>query len=120
MAKKRELETNRQIYQDLLTKTKQTGLETELKTTNIRVIEKAEPPRGPIAPRKTRSYQVAVALGLLIGIGLALGFEHMDNTFKTPEDVREAIPLPFLGMVPDVSLKQQGTTGRGSQLIRSP
>ncbi len=62
---KRELETNRQVYQDLLTKTKQTGLETELKTTNIRVIEKAEPPRRPIAPQKTRSYQVAVALGLV-------------------------------------------------------
>ena len=52
-----------------------------------------------------RSYQVAVVLGLLLGIGLALGFEHMDNTFKTPEDVREHIPLPFLGMVPDVALK---------------
>jgi polysaccharide biosynthesis transport protein len=120
MAKKRELETNRQLYQDLLTKTKQTGLETELKTTNIRVIEKAEAPRRPIAPQKTRSYQVAVVLGLLIGIGLALGFEHMDNTFKTPEDVREHIPLPFLGMVPDVALNKQGTMGRGSQLVKSP
>jgi exopolysaccharide transport family protein len=121
MAKKRELETNRQLYQDLLTKTKQTGLETELKTTNIRVIEKAEAPRGPIAPRKTRSYQVAVVLGLLIGIGLSLGFEHMDNTFKTPEDVREHIPLPFLGMVPDVALNKQGAAmGRSSHLVKSP
>jgi len=120
MAKKRELETNRQIYQDLLTKTKQTGLETELKTTNIRVIEKAETPRGPIIPQKTRSYQVAVVLGLLMGVGLALGFEHMDNTFKTPEDVREHIPLPFLGMVPDVSLKPVGGITRGPQLIKSP
>ena len=119
MAKKRELETNRQLYQDLLTKTKQTGLETELKTTNIRVIEKAEPPRRPVAPQKTRSYQVAVVLGLLIGIGLSLGFEHMDNTFKTPEDVREHIPLPFLGMVPDVALKL-GASSRGPQLIKSP
>jgi hypothetical protein len=58
-------------------------------------------------------------LGLLIGIGLALGFEHMDNTFKTPEDVREHIPLPFLGMVPDVALKHAGTS-RGPQLIKSP
>ena len=49
LAKQREVETNRQLYQELLTKTKQTGLETELKTTNIRVVEKAETPRGPIA-----------------------------------------------------------------------
>ena len=101
-ALKREVETNRQLYQDLLTKTKQTGLETELKTTNIRVVEKAERPRGPVSPNKMRNYQVAVVLGLLIGIGLALGFEHLDNTFKTPEDVKENLQVPFLGMVPDV------------------
>ena len=49
-ALKREVDTNRQLYQELLTKTKQTGLETELKTTNIRVVEKAEIPRGPVSP----------------------------------------------------------------------
>ena len=116
----REVDTNRQLYQDLLTKTKQTGLETELKTTNIRVVERAEAPRKPVAPRKARSYQVAVLLGLLVGIGLALGFEHMDNTFKTPEDVREQLQLPFLGMVPDVGLKPTGPSTRGPQLIKSP
>ncbi len=121
MAKQREVDTNRQLYQDLLTKTKQTGLETELKTTNIRVVEKAETPRGPVLPLKMRSYQVAVILGLLVGIGLALGFEHMDNTFKTPEDVRENIPLPFLGMVPDVGLKPApGVVGRGPLLDEEP
>jgi capsular exopolysaccharide synthesis family protein len=44
----------------------------------------------------------------------------MDNTFKTPEDVREQIPLPFLGMVPDVALKLAGGVTRGPQLIKSP
>jgi exopolysaccharide transport family protein len=120
---KREVETNRQLYQDLLTKTKQTGLETELKTTNIRVVEKAERPRGPITPNKMRNYQVAVVLGLLIGIGLALGFEHLDNTFKTPEDVKEHLQVPFLGMVPDVSLKTAGGAVRGpnaSQVLKNP
>jgi succinoglycan biosynthesis transport protein ExoP len=120
---KREMETNRQLYQDLLTKTKQTGLETELKTTNIRVVEKAERPRGPISPNKMRNYQMAIILGLLIGIGLALGFEHLDNTFKTPEDVKEHLQVPFLGMVPDVGLKTAGGAVRGptaSQILKNP
>lgn len=122
-ALKRELETNRQLYQDLLTKTKQTGLETELKTTNIRVVEKAERPRGPVSPNRMRNYQVAAILGLLVGIGLALGFEHLDNTFKTPEDVKAQLQVPFLGMVPDTGLKAGGGAGRGpnaSQVLRSP
>jgi succinoglycan biosynthesis transport protein ExoP len=100
---RREVDTNRQIYQDLLTRTKQTGLETELKTTNIRVVEKAEVPRGPISPRKTRNYEIALAFGLALGVGLALLFESFDNTFKTPEDLKEHLGVPFLGMVPDVT-----------------
>lgn len=122
-ALKREVETNRQLYQDLLTKTKQTGLETELKTTNIRVVEKAETPRGPVSPNRVRNYQVALILGLLVGVGLALGFEHLDNTFKSPEDVKEHLQVPFLGMVPDVEAKTASGAARGpnaSQVLRSP
>ncbi len=47
----------------------------------------------------------------------------MDNTFKTPEDVKEHLQVPFLGMVPDVSVKTAGTVARGpnaSQVIKSP
>jgi capsular exopolysaccharide synthesis family protein len=120
---KREVDTNRQLYQDLLTKTKQTGLETELKSTNIRVVERAETPSRPVSPNKALNYKVALILGLLLGIGLALGFEHLDNTFKTPEDVKENLPVPFLGMVPDVTAKVAGERPRGpsaSQVIRVP
>ncbi len=102
---RREVETNRQLYQELLTKTKQTGLETELKTTNIRVIEKAERPRAPVVPNRKRAYQTALVLGLLLGVGLAVGFEYLDNTLKTPDDIKEQLGVPFLGMVPEVDVK---------------
>jgi polysaccharide biosynthesis transport protein len=120
---KRDVDTNRQLYQELLTKTKQTGLETELKTTNIRVVEKAEVPRGPVSPNKMRSYEIALVLGLFLGVFLALGFEHLDNSFKTPDDVKEQLGVPFLGMVPDVGVG--GPTGlvrapNASQVIKTP
>ena len=105
---KRDVDSNKQLYQDLMTRTKQTGLQTELKTTNIRVIEKAETPRGPISPNRSRNYQLALLFGVLTGVGLALGFAHLDNTFKTPEDVKEQLHLPFLGMVPDAEGRQPG------------
>ena len=44
-------------------------------------------PDRPATRRATTSWRSS--LGLLLGIGLALGFEHLDNTFKTPEDVKE-------------------------------
>ncbi len=120
---KREVESNRQVYEELLTKTKQTGLETELKTTNIRVMEKAEVPRGPISPNRRRAYQMAVFLGLLVGVGLALGFEFLDNTLKTPDDIKEHLGVPFLGMVPEVDVKGASAGLRPQtppQVIKNP
>jgi exopolysaccharide transport family protein len=114
---KREVETNQQLYKDLLTRNKQTGLETELKTTNIRVVERAETPRGPISPKRTRNYQLALLIGLALGIALTGFFEHMDNTLRTPEDVKEQLGLPFLGMVPDVGAKSASNSPRPSPLI---
>ena len=108
---RREVESNQQIYKDLMTRTKETGLETELETTNIRIVERAEVPRGPISPQRTRNYQLGALVGLALGIGLVLLFEHFDNTLKTPEDVKEHLGLPFLGMVPDVGVR---TTSPGN------
>jgi capsular exopolysaccharide synthesis family protein len=114
---KREVETNQQVYKELLTRNKQTNLEKELETTNIRIVEKAERPRGPYSPRHMRNYQLALLIGLLLGIGLTVLFEHFDNTLKTPEDVKEHFGLPFLGMVPDVGVKTANAAARPSPLI---
>lgn len=114
---KREAEANQQLLRELMSRTKEAGLETELKTTNIRIVEKAEPPRGPSSPRRTRNYQIALVIGLALGIGLAVLFEHLDNTLKTPEDVKEHLGLPFLGMVPDVGARAGTGLSRPSPLI---
>jgi polysaccharide biosynthesis transport protein len=100
-ALRREVEANKQLFQSLMSRSKETGLESELTSTNVRIMEKAEVPRAPVAPRRARNYQLALAIGLALGFGLALLFEHVDNTVKTPEDIK-ALGLPFLGMVPNV------------------
>jgi exopolysaccharide transport family protein len=119
---KREVDTNQQLFKELMSRTKQTGLETELKTTNIRIVERAEVPRGPVSPKRMRNYQIALIIGLGLGIGLTLLFEHLDNTLKTPEDVKESLGVPFLGMVPDVTAKPgMPNAPRASPLImKSP
>jgi capsular exopolysaccharide synthesis family protein len=100
-ALRREVEANKQLFQSLMSRSKETGLESEMTQTNVRIMEKAEVPRAPISPRRARNYQLALMIGLALGLGLALLFEHVDNTVKTPEDIK-ALGLPFLGMVPNV------------------
>jgi capsular exopolysaccharide synthesis family protein len=119
---KREVDAGQEMYQSLMKKSKATNLESELKATNIRIDEKAEVPRGPFLPNRTRNYQMALLVGLALGLAFCLLFEHLDNTFKTPDDVKEYLGLPFLGMVPDVNARSTGpTVTRTSPLIlRSP
>jgi capsular exopolysaccharide synthesis family protein len=40
--------------------------------------------------------------GLVLAIGLAFGFEYLDNRIKTPQELKAHLGIPFLGMVPVV------------------
>ncbi len=101
-ALKRDVETSQQLLRELMSRTKESGLETELKSTNLRIVEHADTPSSPISPRRLWNYELALLFGLALGVGLSVFFEHMDNTVKTPEDVKGLLGLPFLGMIPDV------------------
>jgi succinoglycan biosynthesis transport protein ExoP len=99
--------SHRKLLEDLMSRSKQVGLESELKLTNLRLIERAQVPRAPSAPRSARNLTLGLLMGLLAGVGLAWLFEHMDNTLKTPEDVKVHLGVPFLGMIPEL----RGTQG---------
>lgn len=97
---KREVETNRQLYDMFLTRFKETDLGADVESTNARVIDVAEVPLRPIKPRKVRIVLVAALLAGLLGVALALLDDHLDNTLKNNEDVERHIQLATLGTVP--------------------
>ena len=102
-ALERTAETNRKLLQEIATRAKDAGLESELKTTDLRLTERARPPRWPVAPRVPRNCLWGLLGGLAVGVGLAFLFERLDNTLKTPEDVKVQLRVPFLGMIPELT-----------------
>ena len=99
-ALKRDVETNRQLYDMFLTRLKETDLGTDVESTNARVVDAAQVPTSPIKPRKERIIAVAVFLAVLLGIGLAFLREHLDSTLKSSDDVEDSVQLATLGSVP--------------------
>ena len=112
----RDAATNRQIFESLMQRTKETGISGELKTSNIRVVDFAEVPRQPVSPNPLRAGLLAVFWGATISICLAFFFEHIDNRLKNPDEIRDVLGLSFLGMVPAVfdDRRKGGVIGGGS------
>jgi polysaccharide biosynthesis transport protein len=97
----REVDTNRQLYNSVLQRVKETGMVAGVHYSNVFVIDKAKPPWAPSKPVVNKSLLLGTFLGLMGGVGLAFLREHLDNTLKTPEEAKRYLGLPDLGMVPD-------------------
>jgi polysaccharide biosynthesis transport protein len=97
---KREVDTNRQLFEGLLQRLKEVGVAGGVGTNNISVVDKAEVPGGPHSPNPRRNLMIALFLGLFGGIGLAFLFEHLDDTVKLAEEMEQQLGLPVLGVIP--------------------
>jgi capsular exopolysaccharide synthesis family protein len=97
---KRDADTNRQLYQDLLQKLKEAGVSAGLRSSNIRVVDVARTPTYPIAPNVERNLELGLLLGLGFGLGLAFVLDAVDNTVTTIDEVCAISTLPALGTIP--------------------
>jgi succinoglycan biosynthesis transport protein ExoP len=97
---KRDLDSNRTLYEGLLEKLKEAGVTAGLRSNNFRIINAARVPMSPSEPNIPRNLAFALVLGVISGVGLAFVLENMDNTVRTPEQATALSALPSLGMIP--------------------
>ena len=97
---KRDAETNRQLYQDLLQRLKEAGVSAGLRSSNIRVVDVARTPTYPITPNVVRNLEFGFLLSLACGIGLAILLDSLDTSITNMEEVSAISMLPALGTIP--------------------
>ncbi|MBE0575215.1 MAG: polysaccharide biosynthesis tyrosine autokinase [Desulfuromonadales bacterium] len=96
---KRELDTNRQLYDALLTKIKDQSITGETRPVNIWVVEEAKVPEIPVKPTMVLNTILGLFVGLTCGVGVAFLVDSLDNRIKSAEGVGEALDVPVLGSV---------------------
>ncbi len=106
----REVEANRQLYDQFQQRFKETSAAGGVQNANARMIEAAVVPSTPVAPNKQRIVLTGLLLGLLLGIGLAFLLDHLDNTLKGVDDVEQRLGIPVLGQLP--RLQTEGSNDR--------
>ncbi|MDR2977527.1 MAG: polysaccharide biosynthesis protein [Streptococcaceae bacterium] len=55
---------------------------------------------SPVSPNKKLNLAISFVIGFLIGAGIALIREFMDNTINSEEDIEQILGKPLLGVVP--------------------
>jgi capsular exopolysaccharide synthesis family protein len=97
---KRQAESARHMYDLLINRLKETSLSEDIKTSNIRVIDKAVAIGGPINMNTRNITRKYILFGLMAGIGFVFLLEFLDNTFKNPEEINQYLDIPYLGLIP--------------------
>ncbi len=98
---KRDVDTNKELYQALMTRQKEAMVSAGVQASNVRIVDAAEVPRGAVKPRVMLNLALGFVLGLALGVGLAFLQEYLDNTLKTADEVERLLRLPSLGLLPD-------------------
>jgi polysaccharide biosynthesis transport protein len=97
---KREVDTNRALYDGLLQRYKEVDIAGGVGANNVFIVEKAPLPRSPSSPQIARSLMISLAFGAMAGLGAAYLLEHLDDTVRNSEDLERITGLTTLGIIP--------------------
>ena len=99
----RDAENNNKVYGLINQRHKEINLTGMLKANNVRILDRATPPRAAASPSLAVNLSVGMVVGLVFGLLLAFAVESMDNTVKSPEAAEALVGAPLLGVVPMLS-----------------
>ncbi|MDD5311219.1 MAG: Wzz/FepE/Etk N-terminal domain-containing protein, partial [Candidatus Omnitrophica bacterium] len=67
---------------------------------SVKIVEQAIPPLKPSGLPKSIMLILAFFMSIFLGVMLAFGFDYMDQTFKSPQEIESVLGMPFLGAIP--------------------
>jgi capsular exopolysaccharide synthesis family protein len=101
---KRDVDSNRQLYDTMLQQMKQASIASAIHAGNVRVVDPADVPNNPFSP----NFKLNSLLGMLTGLVLSIGFvsmrERADRTLQQPGDIKLWTEVIELGVIPNASL----------------
>ncbi len=97
---KREVESNRQLYDAMLQQLQQSSLASALRASNIQVVDPAKPPTHPYKPDVESSAGIGLLSGLVLGAAFVVMQERADRSIQDPGETQIFLNLPELGVIP--------------------
>jgi len=127
---KREVDSNRQLYDTMLQQTKESSIASALHASSVRIVDPAKVPRAPIWPDFRLNSAMGLVLGLILSLAMVTIRERADRTLQQPGDIKQWTDLAELGSIPAGSVfakringsrlaPDNGADGEGALALRS-
>ena len=101
----REVETDRALYESVLTRMKVTDVAKGIWANNIHVIELPLVAAAPAKPAKLKILLIALLGGVVIGCGLVVGTDMADSSIRSVDHVEKISGLSVLTSIPESKRK---------------
>ncbi|EMD1176350.1 polysaccharide biosynthesis tyrosine autokinase [Vibrio harveyi] len=99
---KREVESNKDLYEAFLNREKETSATSDYKNVTARFTDPAIIPLFPIAPQRMKLVLIATFFGFAIACALVIILETLREVIRTSSDVQEKLGVTCLGTIPRV------------------
>lgn len=99
----RDVEGAQRAFDGIQNRFNQTALESQSNQTNVSLLKRGTPSAKPSSPNMVLNTVLAVFIGLLIGVGVAMWMELIDRRVRSTEDVMTFAGGLMLGTMPLVA-----------------
>lgn len=108
----RTLNLYEQIYFNSLSSLEALNLTRVQSSPNVVKVEQAVVPDKPFTPKPFQTAGLYAAIGFIAMAGIVFLVEYLDDTVKTPEDVKDVLNLPVIGLVADMNGRSKSRKSR--------
>ncbi len=107
---KHEVDTNRQIYQTMLQRVKESSIASAMRATNVRVLDGANPPEHPYKPNLPLNSAAGMVFGLMLGTMTLIAKDRNNANVQEPGDLGMLLGVPELGVIPAAEASRRQLT----------
>ena len=97
---KREADADKKLYEELVRKIKEAGINAGFQNSAIRIADAARPELKPVFPNIPFNVLLALALSSLLAVGAAVVADLLDKTIRDPEQVSRTLRTEVIGSLP--------------------
>ena len=99
---KREADGDRSLYEELVRKIREAGINSAFQNSSIRIADAALPGLNPVYPNTRMNLMLALLFSTLLAVGAAVLSDVLDNTIRDPEQARVMLGAEVMGSLPMV------------------